>query len=77
MKYKDGKGNEYEISYSQELQRNIIDELRRSQKLQKKNVTVTMVMVVLLAIVLLTIIIIFFYFDRRDAITNLGRMLFC
>ena len=77
MKYKDGKGNEYEISYSQELQQNIIEELKRSQKLQRKIITSTMTMIVILAIVILAIIVVFFYLDRRDAITYLGRILFC
>jgi len=77
MKYKDGKGNEYEISYSQELQQKILNELKRSQKLQKKSITATMIMITLLAIVVIAIIFSFIYLDQKDAITYLGRVVFC
>lgn len=77
MKYRDGKGDEYEISYSQKLQEDIVNELKKSQKLQRKIITSTMVTIIILALVLLAIIIIFIYLDRRDAITYLGRLLFC
>ena len=77
MKYKDEKGDTYEISYSQELQRNIVKELKKSQKLQKTSITATMIMIVLFAIVIIAIIFAFIYLDQRDAITHLGRLIFC
>jgi len=77
MKYSDGKGNEYEISYSQKMQQEIVNELRRSQKLQKKSITATMIMIIILTLVLLAIILAFIYLDRRDAITYLGKLIFC
>ena len=77
MKYRDGKGKEYEISYSQELQRDIVNELKNSQKLQKKSIKITMIMIFFLAIVILSIIFVFIYLDQREAITYFGRLIFC
>jgi len=77
MEYKDGDGKEYEISYSQKLQQQIVDELSRSQKIQKriaKLTTITIACLVSIFILVLTTLIVL---DSRNAITIVGKRLFC
>jgi|TARA_B100001971_G_C17842177_1_gene359161 cytochrome b561 len=77
MEYKDEKGKEYEISYSQKLQEKVVRELKRSQQLQRKNAKLFMVIIVLFALVILGIGIALLYLDQRDAITIIGKKVFC
>lgn len=77
MKYTDKKGNKYEISYSQKLQQKIVGELKRSQKLQKNNTKLMVILIFLFALILVLALVAFIYLDQRDAITYIGRTIFC
>lgn len=77
MKYKDENGNEYEISYSQKLQEKIVSELKRSHELQRKNAKLFMLIIALFAILTLAIVFTLVYLDQREAITIIGKKIFC
>lgn len=77
MEYKDENGKEYEISYSQKLQEKVVRELKRSQQLQRKNAKLFMFIIVLFGLVILGIGIALLYLDQRDAITIVGKKVFC
>ena len=77
MQYKDENGKEYEISYSQEMQQRIVKELKRSQQLQRKNARLFLFIIILFALLILGIGITLIYLDQRDAITVIGRKIFC
>lgn len=76
MEYeKDGK--QYEISYSQVLQQQIIDELQKSQALQRNNQKLMKLLIIVFIIILILAIVIFLYLNQRDMITYTGRLIFC
>ena len=77
MQYRDAGGHNYEISYSQKLQQEVIGQLKASQRLQRRNLKLMMVLIFMFALLAILALISFVYLDQRDAITHLGRIVFC
>lgn len=77
MKYSDKNGKEYEISYSQKLQQKVVSELKRSQRLQRQNAKLMLILIFIFAVIIIVALIAFVYLDQRDALTYLGRQMFC
>ena len=77
MEYQDTTGNKYQISYSQELQQKIVQQLNVAQRMQRRTMKIMMVLILLFALILIAGLITFVYLDQRDAITHAGRLLFC
>ena len=77
MEYRDENGKDYEISYSQKMQERIVRELKRSQQLQRKNAKLFMFIIILFALIIIGLIFTFVYLDQKDAITVIGKKVFC